>query len=145
MANSIDKVRTNYIRFTDTATFAAFEQIVSKACVNEDDHLEIHTKPTDDGEIYAMFCAHSCILGYSDNSEDPDYDYDAFIYDLQTIIPDGEALLIYGVGFEKLRYLYGECDIVTNKEWKHVSLENAALDTAKLLLNDPDWTTQSSY
>lgn len=145
MATAIEKMRTNYIKFADKSVFEKFKNIVNNVCISEDDGAKVYTKDTNDGLIHAMFCANGAILGYSDDSEDPEYDYDAFVHDLQTVIPDGEALLIYTVGFEKLRYVYGDCDVVTNKEWKNVSLEDTALEIAKQLLNDPEWTTQSSY
>lgn len=146
MANSHTKFRTNYIKFTDKNALDAYKEAVENAVVN-DDPLTIHTREyTDHYEI--MFGAYSGLLGYpvdADNTDCDEYDYDVFIKTLQRLLPENEALIITTIGDEKLKYVYGNCDIITKNDWVIMNLCDIALDKARDMLKDPEWTTNNDY
>lgn len=74
-----------------------------------------------------------------------DSDMITFFQKMQTILPDGEAMIVVEVGSEKLRYLVGCATIVTKEQIQSVDLCDYALRKAKEMLGNPDFSTEMSY
>ena len=138
MANYSCTTRTNYFRVTDEA---AYEKIFNNLC--SESTLEDFTE-TKDGKIMHGFGCYSNIEYYIDSSEDADSDFDAFLTELQKILPDDEAFILFESGNEKLRYVTGYATIVTNKTIETLSIEDLAIKRCKELLGN-DFTTQTTY
>lgn len=125
----ITRISTNFFHVTDENKF---REIMNNVRIRDDNELSISS-----GENLFSFTANDVILGYAIGSkDDPDYDYDAFIHDLQNVIPDNEAIIIYTVTFEK--YPSNEYDVITNKKWVCNNMQAQALEEANKLLSDND-------
>ena len=140
MADYYGKTRTNYFSVTDEAKF---RQII--ASCGATDELVLHEEKLDDGNIQYMFYCEGSILGLPDKDDDADYDYDAFCIALQQVLPDGDAILITTIGWEKIRYFVANCDVVTNREFKSIDLQREAVKLAGVLLGNPDYATRMDY
>lgn len=158
MANSIYKIRTNYVRITDVDKF---NDIISHCIIDGGEEIKIITH-TDENDVtrYGFYCE-ECIDGMRipgvdcnetnckncpDFSDcDGDCEYEAFIKELQTVIAPDDALIITTFNYEKMRYLAAYADIVTCKKWKYIELADIAVDNACKLLGNKDWTTQNEY
>ena len=113
MADYYGKTRTNYFSVTDDEKF---KQIISSC--KAPDEIEVFEEKQEDGSIKYGFLCDGSIYGLPDrdgdstedcdDNEDVDYNYDTFCEALQQILPDGEAIIITEVGYEKMRYLVGE-------------------------------------
>ena len=77
--------------------------------------------------------------------ENNDYNIDEFYNKLSKLIADDDATIFIEIGHEKLRYLIGLVVIVTTNDVKYLDLSNIAIETAKNMLNNPDWTTKLNY
>lgn len=77
--------------------------------------------------------------------EEEDPDFTDFLYGLQKLLPDGEAMIFMESGEEKLRYVTGYATVVTNKGIEYLSLTDLALKTAREMLGDPDFDTRMEY
>jgi hypothetical protein len=142
MANYMGTSRTNYFRVTDEDKY---QELFKNLRSTEDD---IHDFTTDNnGVIYHGFGSYSSIdyvVSVDDEYDDEEYDFDAFLHELQKILPDDEAFMYFESGYEKLRYVGGYVLVCTNKEIRSTSLDHWAIEQAKQLLGD-DFTTQTSY
>lgn len=146
MANAYTKFRTNYVKFTDKCALREYKNAVEDA-VASDGPLVIYTQEYKD-YCEIMFGAHGSLLGYpvdENDDECEDYNYDAFIETLQKLLPDGEALIITTIGDEKLRYVYGNCDVITKDKRVVMNLNDIAIDKARDMLENPEWTTRNDY
>ena len=151
MADYYGKTRTNYFSVTDVEKF---KKII--ASCRAQDTIEVFDEKQEDGSIkYGFYCDGS-IHGLPDtdepcenedeyDDEDCDYNYDAFCKALQEILPDDDAIFITEIGYEKMRYLVGECTTITQNDFKVITLKNEARDLARKMLNNPDYTTKMEY
>ena len=150
MADYYGKTRTNYFSVTDEEKF---KQIMG-SCRGADD-IEIIDNQQQDGSLkYGFYCEGS-IYGLPERDEDAgntdeeyddvDYNYDAFCEALQQILPDDDAVLITEVGYEKMRYLIGNCVVITNKDTKYIDINREAVKLAATMLENPDFITQMDY
>ena len=140
MANYYETCRTNYFRVIDEGRY----QALFNSLTAED---EIHDfTATRDGVIWHAFGSYSFItFAYIDTDGEEEYDMGLFYDELQDILPDGEAFILMGAGYEKLRYVTGYATVVTKDNIKTVNIKNEALKIARDLLKDPDWKTQMEY
>ena len=117
MSYIVTHIKSNTFHVTDENEF---KHIMDNVCVRDLGELDIHN--IDDK---FEFTASDDILGFASNAEDPDYDYDAFIHALQTVIPTGDAIIIYTTycdgGVE------AECDVITSTGWKRGNINDQAL------------------
>ena len=63
-------------------------------------------------------------------------------------LPDGSmqyAILIFEIGYEKLRYVVGCCTVITSTDMQCVDIRQQALDLAAKLLNSPNYNTRLDY
>jgi len=153
MANYYCKIRTNYFSVTDEEKF---KKVI--ASCRASDAIEIFDEKQKDGSIkYGFFCDGS-IHGLPDtedealesedkydSDEDYDYNYDAFCEALQEILPDNDAILITEVGNEKMRYLVGDCTIITRNYIKVITLRDEAMNLARKMLGNPEYITKMEY
>ena len=140
MANYYETCRTNYFRVIDEGRY----QALFNSLTAED---EIHDfTETRDGVIWHAFGSYSFItFAYIDTDGEEEYDMGLFYDELQDILPDGEAFILMGAGYEKLRYVTGYATIVTKDDIKYVNIQDEALKTARDILKNPDWTTEMTY
>lgn len=118
--------RTNYFKVTDKNKYdELFKSLVSSSEI-EDFSKEI------DGVLHCCFGCYGWI-DYED-PETHDFIFDNFINELQKILPDGEIFIYMESGHEKLKYVTGVVIICTNKEVKTLSLQEWAIEQAKLLV-----------
>lgn len=136
-----DITRTNYFRVTDEAKF---REIVG-SCACGDAEMKIWTETAPDGTKYFAFGCYGCIDGYRDPENNDEPSLERFREELQTILPDSEAVIITHVGHEKMRDVYGEIDIITKGGWTYRNLDELAQTLAKEQLGDDKWTTKNSW
>lgn len=157
MANIMTKTRTNYVEITD---IARFNEIIARCCAENEISVITHTK--DDKTKYGFMCD-GVIDGmplpnddcdkddckkckkYEDFMCDPDYDFDAFVSELQKVIAPGDAMIITTISHERFKYLQGEVIVVTSEHCKSENIGNIGIKLAQKLLNNPDWETQNHY
>lgn len=157
MANSIYKTRTNYVKVTDED---AFRRIIGLCTTSYGEKTEVITKMDENNKICFGFYVEDDIDGYlideNDNIVDPydkdfddemDYEtsYDRFIEDLQKVIAPDDALIITTIAYEKMRWLAGHFTVVTHNEIKHINMSDVAFETARKMLDNPDWCTEMYY
>ena len=158
MSSYYGKCRTNYFTVTDAVEF---KRIIA-ACMGDDD---VHSmdNPQVDGSIkYGFYCNGSITgLPYKyvddepvvvyDREEDADEDLDCeissdlFFGALQSLLPEGEAIIITEVGSEKMRYLVGCSTVVTKTEIRGVDVQQKAVELAREMLGDTGFNTKMDY
>ena len=153
MANYYCKIRTNYFSVTDEEKF---KKVI--ASCRASDTIEIFDEKQKDGSVkYGFFCDGS-IHGLPDTEsdalededeydedEDCDYNYDAFCEALQGILPNNDAIFITEIGNEKMRYLVGDCTIITRSDIKVITLRDEAMKLGREMLDISDYTTKMEY
>ena len=151
MANYYAKTRTNYFSVTDAEKF---KQIIALCKASDDDIYIIESEQENGGIKYGFYCEGSIDgLPEKDDGDDTeycddddfDYNYDAFCEALQPILPDDDAVLITEIGSEKMRYLTGQCSVITRNSCKCLDLSHEAVKLAATMLSNPDFTTQMEY
>lgn len=142
MANYTAVCRTNYFRVTDEKKF---ERLLS--CLSgTEDRIYNFTKIMD-GAVYHALGTYGPIT-YQDSLDKDEYaedDFDYFLYQIQKILPDNEALIYMESGYEKLRYVTGVCIVVTKNDIRSVNLQDEAIKMARNMLKDDSFTTSTSY
>lgn len=144
MADYICAVRTNYFRVKDEEKFREFASKIHSV----DNDFEIWEKKDVNGKTMFGFGCCSRLIGVipeGDYTEDPDDSYCEFIAGLQENVAEDDAVIIYEVGREKLRYLGGYARVITSKEHKFLNISEFAVKQARSMLNNQEWSTQSSY
>ena len=107
MSNYECASRTNYFSVTNEE---AFESIAGKLTSNEGS-VSVWSRTEDEVKKYA-FGAYGEIL----YEGIPLTDSEAFLTEMQAILPDSEAFVIEEMGHEKLRYLSGVAYIITKHD-----------------------------
>lgn len=141
MANTNTVTRTNYFRVTDEEKYQElFKELISEDTIH--DFTE-----TANGTVLHGFGSYTSIF-YCPSGENADenwYSLDGFIEQLQKILPEGEAVIIKEISWEKLRFVDGGYHVITSNECRYIYMNDAALATARELLADETWTTQIYY
>jgi len=142
MAKYVGFTRTNYFSVTDVYMF---RQVIDNSYCSSGD-IDIFEESVNGSVKYAFGC-YGSICGTREllDDNDDEGDYDVFITELQSIIPDGEAIIITEVGYENLRCLTGHSHVITKSNDAFVNLGNKALEEARVLLNNPDYDTKMEY
>lgn len=157
MADYNSKTRTNYFSVTDEDQFRK----IMAACKGSD---QIHACDNEKGgdERKVGFYCDGSILGlpyklvddepvvtFDEDEEEEDLDCDIsgdlLFKALQEMLPDGEAIIITTVGSEKMRYLSGGCVVLTKDDEQYVDLSSKAIELARSMLRNPNFTTQDDY
>ena len=141
MANYYAKVRTNYFKVNDEEKFREIMGFLQ----GEDD-VVCHEHEKEKGKF--MFYCDGSMTGYVENKDDEDsYDdaWNEMVRKLQTVLPDGEAIIITEIGSEKMRYFTAYSALITPKETGWVDLGHIAVEKAGELLGNRDYHTQMEY
>lgn len=138
MADYMCKIRTNYFKVTDED---ALKKLLGKCMANG--ALELETRGNG-GEKQYCFSCDGQIYGLGD-WEDDEGDFDAFVAELQKLLPKDDAVILQEVGSEKFHYLVGSALIITSEATQYISVVEKALETARVLLEDPSYETQMDY
>lgn len=109
--------------------FGAYDSIQGVSPEDSNAGDEANASATEDDECY----------------EEKPCDYDLMIHQLQEILPDGEVMLIFEVGHEKLRSFTGDATVLTNKKTECINLQEAAVKMAQNILGNPNWDTRCEY
>lgn len=157
MANSIVKTRTNYIKITDEEKF----RNIMLRCVTDDNDVSVITHTDEENvERFGFYCdgnicglripsdecnAENCLNCDHKDECNNDYEWDALLKELQTVIAPDDALIITTLSYEKLCYLEAYSEIVTHDSIKGITLSSLSLETAQKMLGNKDWTTRSDY
>lgn len=143
MANYECAIRTNYFHVKDKEAFLEF----TKKVVCCEDNLDVWEKTDKDGKTVFGFGCFSSIMGISKQPEEDEdtASYDNFIEELKKLIADDDAVIIFEIGREKLRYLNGTAEIVTSDDYTCLNLTDSAVNQARKMLNNSKWNTNYSY
>ena len=153
MANYSCKTRTNYFSVTDEVKFRK----IMASCWGSDEVIVFDENQDDGSAKYGFLCSGS-IYGLADcdkscdtcnpsvcEDEDIEHNYDAFCEALQDILPEGEAIVITESGSEAMRYLVGDCMVITRSGYKGICVKREAVKVAAAMLNNPGFTTKMDY
>ena len=128
MADYISCTKTNYFQVTSEQEL---QDLVSK--IDCTDEIEISTA-TEKGKTYYSLCAYGSFLGLEDEE-----DLEELYKEFQKILPDGEVLIIFEIGHEKLRSIDGCTVVITNESYQFKSLQNIATEMARNITNNPTY------
>jgi hypothetical protein len=142
MANYNAVIRTNYFSVTDEKKY---REIINSCSVEEEIH--VFEEISSDGKKLFGFGCFGSIFGMSaiDGDDDCEADNSVFYAELQSVLAEGDAIIIVEVGYEKLRYLIGTGTVITQSDIQLVSLDGSAVNLARSLLNNPDYTPRMYY
>ena len=163
MANYYGNTRTNYFRVIDEVKF---ESIVDSICACEDT-VEYWTQEKN-GETYYAFGVNDSIAGICEcpacnscegcenkdlegNGEcqscecESEYSYSKMVNELQKVLHPEDAIIIVEAGYEKLRYVGGNTTIITSTGVEYKDIWNDAINKAKEMLNNDEYSTDCTY
>jgi len=142
MADYYGFTRTNYFSVTDEK---AFRKVIEDSYCSSGD-IEIFEN-NESGSIKFGFGCYGEICGVREVLEDDcdEGDYDAFVSALQSVLAEGDAIIIREVGYEKLRYLIGRSHVITKSDSRYVHLQDRALAESQIMLNNPEYQTKMDY
>lgn len=136
MANYMTASRTNYFRVTDEDKYSKlFNRLISEDTI--DDFTE-----TKDGVIYHAFGCYGSI--FYEDYETGDCSFDLFLSELQKILPEDEAFILFESGHEKLRYVTAYSVVCTKKTIRYFDIIDESIKMAKQLLGN-NFETQVIY
>jgi len=154
MADYYAKVRTNYFSVTDEDKFHRLMEM----CASNGGRVEVFSEKSagDEPTKFGFYCDGSILglLAPHDDEEpedlnyeacDDEHDMDLFYKFLQKLVTKDDAVIITEVGSEKMCYLFGVCVIITQSEIRVLDLQGMAMTEARVMLNNPDYTTQMDY
>jgi hypothetical protein len=146
MANYECTIRTNYFHVTDEEAFKALMCRV----YGTERPVNVFTDTDANGATVFGFGTYGAIAGLKNAQCDDDDDvdesaYDEFIDELKKCIAEDDACIIFEAGAEKLRYVIGTAHVITAHEERWINLQNAAIETAKLMLGNPNFATKCDY
>ncbi len=127
MANYMATYRSSYFSVTDEA---ALRELANRGCVSVFEH---DTEPG----LFALGDYNSVteiemeLLDEEGNFIG--HEYISLVEEIQKLLPDGEVAVFIEGGHEKLRYVVGECWVVTNQECRFLDLATWAREQAKEL------------
>lgn len=142
MANYCGFTRTNYFAVKDEE---AFRKAIA-SCRAAEDKIQIFEGHASGQKVFGFGC-YSQLSGIptAEDEDDCETDMDAFYDALQQILEDGHAVIITEVGYEKLRYLVGDCTIITPSKISFFNLRDTALAKARELLGDAKYVPKMEY
>ncbi len=154
MANYSCTIRTNYFHVKDPEKF---RELMSRVCGSENP-IDLWEDKDSDGSPVFGFGVYGSISGLCstqpidgdedadiDEDDDEDASYDDFLKALQEYIADGDAVIILESGHENMKYVIGLATVVTSTSCEYIDITTLAEKQARLILNDPDWTTKCEY
>lgn len=139
MANWYGASRTNYFRVTDEEKY---EELIGRLSCEDEIHDFSYEK---DGEIWHGFGAYDSISFLADEDDEEWYHIDYFVDELSEILNENDVFICMCSGHEKLRYVTGEVIVATKTEKTYLDMETYAVEKAKELMNDSNFTTRVCY
>ena len=133
MANYSATIRTNYFSVKDPT---ALRELIDS--VEAEDTVSLFMTKLPDGSMQYGFGCYGSLFGIQDS-------LDAFYEALQELVCENDAILIFEVGYEKLRYVVGCCTVITRTKMQHIDIHQQALELAAKLLNRPNYNTRLDY
>lgn len=138
-------LRTNYFSVKDENRF---REIISRLVA--DDIIRIFEGKENSTGKFAFGGGTICgIRPENYNKEDYDeydiIDGDAWLFELQKVVADGDAIIVTETGGEGVRYLDGSVTVITSHDIKYKDLEEIGLKLAREALGNPNWETRNSY
>lgn len=133
MANYEATVRTNYFSVKDPI---ALKELIDS--VDAEDTVSLFTHELPDGSMQYGFGCYGSLFGIQGN-------IDTFYEALQKLVCENDAILIFEVGYEKLRYVVGCCTVITSTDMQCVDIRQQAVALAAKLLNHPNYNTRLDY
>lgn len=144
MADYICSSRTNYFRVTDEKLWREW---LDDVCDVED-----FSTTTEDGTaLHAFGCYGTPWYDHAADDDADDYYSDGSIFEdhslerIQAFLPEGEAMIYMEAGWEKLRYVTGSAVIVTRDGIRSFDTTGMAIDIAREMLGDGEWTSITDY
>lgn len=133
MANNYTVTKTNYFEVTDEEKF---RNLMQRVYAGEDKVVILN-----DGAEPSKraFGAYDSINGFTKDGDWCETGYDDFCKELGTLLPDGEVCIITEIGHCKLREVYADYTIITNKEVHSINMAQDIQEKVRRILNDPDW------
>ena len=141
MANYYGFTRTNYFAVKDEEKF---RQVVA-SCQASEENPKVWEEAVDGQTLFAFGCYGSLSGLPCGDEEDYECDLGAFHSALQQVVADGHAIIITEVGYEKLRYLVGDCTVITSQEIAYTNLSDIGLAKARQLLKNPQYNPVMEY
>lgn len=142
MANYGCVIRTNYFHVKDEDRFLS----LIENTYSEYGDLEVITKYDKlKNPLYGFACYGGISGVINTDDEEEETSYDLFLDQLQECVAEDDAIIIFELGSENLKYLIGSATIITAKEIKYLSIENYAINTAKEMLGNKNWYTTCNY
>lgn len=144
MANYECVIRTNYFHVKDEDQFRALMDVVSA------DSLEFWEKKDENGSPVFAFGSIGPVYGIphlieGGESEADEESYDELLYQLKDLVAEGEAVIIMEAGHEKLKYVTGTATVITSRAVVYIDLDKAACESARGLLDNPDYDPVMCY
>lgn len=139
MANYYCTIRTNYFHVKDEEAFRTL--IKETHC---EDTMHIFEDKDKNGNKVFGFGTYGTIFGIPIDGEEEE-DYSSFENNLQSLVADDDAIIIFEAGYEKLRYVVGVATIITSKNVNCILLANEAIAKARTMLNNQEWDTKCMY
>ena len=146
MANYTCKIRTNYFHVKDEEAFRALMARV----YGEEAPIRVFEDTDEQGRPVFGFGCNGGIAGVKNAhcDEDDDVDdsaYDEFIDELKKLITEDDAIIIMESGHENLRYVQGLAHVITHDEERWLDIRKLAVQAAKDMLQNPNYTTKCDY
>ena len=146
MATYCCAYRTNYFKVKNNEKFKEF-----MTHVYAEDLEVFHKKDENGNELYG-FGGYGGISGYfnneneyEDSDEAWDNAYDNLIDGLAKQVAENDAILLFEVGNEKLRYVVGSVAVITSKGYEYRDITNVGVEIARQMLNNPNYDTRCAY
>ena len=144
MANYNAEIRTNYFKIKNTDDFSQFINNI-----DAESDIEIFDHTDENGNKLVGFGVDGMIGGYGEDRDEDGYiivnEETSVARELQKLIADDDAAIIFETGYEKLNYVTGFAEVITNNKIEYLSLNDLAIEKAKIMLNNPDWQTTTEY
>ena len=137
MANYYCTSRTNYFHVNNVEKF---KDLIGRTYPIGD--IEVNEQKDDNGNSTFCFGCHGTIDGLD---VDGCLSQDAFYNELQKLVAENDAIIIFEAGAEKLKYVVGDALIITHDDIKRLSIDDLAVKEAGKMLGNPDYTTECSY
>lgn len=136
--------RTNYFGVKNESEF---REIISRLV--GDEMIRIFTCETDKSKFAFGGGIISGIRpkNYKDEDYDEDdiIDGDEWLYELQKVVADDDAIIVTEVGREGYRYIDGSVTVITSRNIEFKDLRSTAFELARKALGNPNWDTRDSY
>lgn len=149
MADVITKTRTNYFKTTDPEALKALvngmktDGAPAVLVENEKSHEfmfycngELQGTLTDRAKRHLEDDP-----DWADDNPDEAWSMDVFRKQLQALVAPGDACVIKTVGYEAMRCLFADADIITRDKMGYANLDDVLTAKARSQLSDNNWNT----